>query len=318
MHNFKNKSAIVGHTQHTKLWETKQIPNHLLSLKNTLSSMSYIPCSILSDACSCYQIMGFFVRDWNQVGLPCAAKSDTLSAFLSCLFISVSHPKPLRRLLHRRSPWPWPTMATWICNQAAIPHKDALSLGQTPDCIQIVVYCRLGVTICCSGNCIVKMQQTDSDDHTWFAAEGQCSPELSSPQKRRDQSRTWWKWDRRSLGKNGLLVSFLNCLQCERTVEALFCQQHVTRTSKRQRQSGSTGVDFFCVSRIRGTTWLFVLCLCREGDETSRVSSHSWHSKTEQQNIWHLTLSHQCWIFVKENVTRLLGKQTAFFWIFWE
>ena len=91
---------------------------------------------------------GILCRGWNQVGLLCAAKSDTLSAFLSCqlfiyfifffFFFSVSRPKPLRRLLLRRSPWPWPTTATWICNPAAIPHEDALGLGQTPDRVQIV------------------------------------------------------------------------------------------------------------------------------------------------------------------------------------
>lgn len=130
MHNMMNKSAIVGHThcrwEQTEHWEAKLIPNHLLPskkhpVKYELYSSKYFVCCVqlLSDN-------GILCKDWNQVGLPCAAKSDTLSAFLSCLFISASHPKPPRRLFPRRNRWPWPTMATWICNGAAIPHKDAL------------------------------------------------------------------------------------------------------------------------------------------------------------------------------------------------
>lgn len=54
------------------------------------------------------------------------------------------------------------------------------------------------------------------------------------------------------------------------------------------------------------TVWLFVSCSCREGDTGS---GRRWHSRTKQRRIWHLTLSHQCWIFGNGNVTRLLGKQ---------
>lgn len=89
------------------------------------------------------------------------------------------------------------------------------------------------------------------------------------------------------------------------------CNPQVTRTPKRQRLNGFLS---FIVLRIRGTTWLFVSYLCGEGDKTSWVSSHSYHSKTEQQNIWHLTLSFQCWIFVKRKCHTPFGL-TAFFWI---
>lgn len=46
-------------------------------------------------------------------------------------------------------------MATWICNQAAIPHGDALGLGQTPDCARIVSK-HVHHPFCCSANCTAK------------------------------------------------------------------------------------------------------------------------------------------------------------------
>lgn len=63
-------------------------------------------------------------------------------------------------------------------------------------------------------------------------------------------------------------------------------------------------------AKFKLTVWLFVSYSCREGDTRNGCS---WHSRTKQRSIWHLTLSHQCWIFVKGNVTRLLGKQ-PFIW----
>lgn len=111
-----------------------------LSLDRTLPSMSYSLLYTLS-AVLLLSDNGILCKDWNQVGLPCATKPHELLAFLSCLsfsFFSVSHPKPLRRLPHRRSPWPWPMMVTWICNQVAIPHKDTLGIRQPAACVQIV------------------------------------------------------------------------------------------------------------------------------------------------------------------------------------
>ena len=105
--------------------------------------MSYTSHNILSAACCWYQIMEFFVE--AEIKLDCSVLRSQIPCqlfFLVCylfiFFFSVSRPKPLRRLLLRRSPWPWPTTATWICNPAAIPHEDALGLRQTPDRVQIV------------------------------------------------------------------------------------------------------------------------------------------------------------------------------------
>lgn len=86
---FKNKSSIVGHTRcrwvQTEHWEAKKIPNQLLSLNRTLSSLSYTPHNILSAVCCCcYQIIEFFVKSKIKLGC-CGTESDTLSAFLSCL-----------------------------------------------------------------------------------------------------------------------------------------------------------------------------------------------------------------------------------------
>lgn len=85
MHNFaafKNKSCIVGHTQ---------ISYHLLSLKRTLSSMSYTPHDILSAVCCCYQIMEFFVKTEIKLGCPVVLSQIHCQLFLS-VFIFFSKP----------------------------------------------------------------------------------------------------------------------------------------------------------------------------------------------------------------------------------
>lgn len=150
--------------------------------------MSYTPHDILSAVCCCYQIMEFFVK--TEIKLGCTAvlsQTHCQLFFLVCVyFFSVNHPKPQRRLLLHRSPWPWLTMVTWICDQAAIPHKDKLLtafrlLAHTSNTYHWLSASLKWGTFRCSANFTAKMERTNNNAHTWCAAGGiaqnfGCSP----------------------------------------------------------------------------------------------------------------------------------------------
>lgn len=290
---FKNKSSIVGdtycrweQTEHGE--EAKQIPEMNL-VKYEMYASQYFLCRVLL---------------LSDNGVRCSY----------LFFISVCHPRPQRRpLLPRRSPWPWPMMVTWICNQTVIPRKDALSLRQTTDCLQIVSKHVHHIRWVWWPSAVLPVVLQKCSAHDLLlkgngAQDFGCS-QLSSS-KKRNQSWTQWKWDNRSLDIGNKLTLLL--AMWTHSWSTVF-NPKTMRTPKRQRQSGSTGDDYwsFCVSRIRRTIWLFVSYLCREGGKTSRVSSDLRHSKAEQQNIWLCLIS--AGFVWKEMSQAFWVKKTAFF-----
>lgn len=77
--------------------------------------MSYTPHSVLSAACSCYQIMEFFVKP--AIGSGCEARHTVIFFSLACCLFAASPSNPPRRPPPRRSPWLWPTTVTTTCNR---------------------------------------------------------------------------------------------------------------------------------------------------------------------------------------------------------
>lgn len=242
---------------------------------------------------------------------------------LCCLFccafsFSVSHPKALRRLRRRRSPWPWPMMVTWICNQAAIPHrKNTLGLGQTLDCVQIVGnhvrHIPLITVLFEPSDFLLKCQPRRKNRVSGQMVKVTCESLLKgdvahnyggshlSTKERKTRA------DKRTENKRTSSFFFSFFFNCNMdTVEALFVIHRICGLLKHNekwvhgcRLGSSRGAPGYLSSNL-------------VVGETKHLESGVTHDIQRTMEHWHLTLSHQCWIFVKENVTSLLGKQPFF------
>lgn len=220
--------------------------------------------------------MELFVK--SQIKLGCRVLLSQIRCQLFFLFLSVSviHPKAVRRLSRRRNPWPWPTMATWICNcytsQGRAPPRTLLTAFRLEASTSITYFWLLaalsrGGDICCTGK---KAADRTNLICCWRAM----WPRTLAPTNRTPggKRRTLGKGDKTSQDiHNEWTSSFFFLTPCNVNIKWL---QPTSHQAHYWVDPQMLIFRVFVLARIKGTTWWVVSSMCQEGDKTSRVSSH--------------------------------------------